>query len=70
MSGYNIRKSLAAETPKGADGLRQLLASLGKLVSAGLLTHDFTEYTFEDEFGEAVEHAIDAPGGSRVLLRM
>jgi len=70
VSGFNIRKTLAAETPRGADSLRSLLASLGKLVSAGLLVHEFTEYDFVEEFQEAVEHAMDAPGSSRVLLRM
>lgn len=70
VSGFNIRKALAADTPKGADGLRLLLASLGKLVTAGLLAHAFTEYDFVEEWQDAVEHAMDAPGGSRVLLRM
>lgn len=70
MSGFNIRKSLAAGTPRGAEGLRTQLASLGKLVKAGLLAHAFTEYDFVEELQDALEHAIDAPGGSRVLLRM
>ena len=70
VSGFNIRAALAAHTPKGADGLRALLASLGRLVAAGLLVHDFTEYSLAEEFQEAVEHAMEAPGGSRVLLRM
>lgn len=46
------------------------LVSLGKLVKAGLLAHAFTEYDFVEELQDALEHAIDAPGGSRVLLRM
>ncbi len=70
VSGFNVRKALAADTPKGAEGLRALLSSLGKLVGSGLLTHDFTEYSFAEEFQEAVEHAVEAPGASRVLLRM
>ena len=70
MSGYNIRKHLAADTSKGAEGLRALLATLGKLVKAGLLVHEFTEYDFVEEWQDAVEHTMDAPGGSRVLLRM
>jgi hypothetical protein len=70
VSGFNIRKALAADTPKGAVGLRALLEQLGKLVSAGLLVHAFTEYDFVEEWQEAVEHAVEAPGGSRVLLRM
>lgn len=70
MSGFNVRKALAADTPKGADGLRALLGSLGKLVGSGLLAHDFTEYGFAEEFQEAVEHAVEAPGATRVLLRM
>lgn len=70
VSGFNIRKAIAADTPKGADTLRSLLESVGKLVSAGLLVHEFTEYDFVDEWNEAVDHAMDAPGCSRVLLRM
>jgi hypothetical protein len=70
VSGFNIRKTLAADTPKGSDNLRALLVSLGKLISAGLLTHEFTEYDFVEEWQDAVEHTVEAPGASRVLLRM
>lgn len=70
VSGFNLRKALAADTPAGAAKLRKNLASLGQLVSAGLLSLEFTEYGFAEEWQEALEHAIDAPGGSRVLLRM
>lgn len=70
VSGFNIRKALAADTPKGAEKLRALLASLGKLVSAGLLVHEFTEYEFAEEWQDALEHALDASGTSRVLLRI
>ncbi|WIA11729.1 hypothetical protein OEZ85_011824 [Tetradesmus obliquus] len=70
VSGFNLRKALAADTPAGAAKLRKHLASLGQLVSAGLLSLEFTEYGFAEEWQEALEHAIDAPGGSRVLLRM
>eukprot|EP00878_Enallax_costatus_P036200 GHUV01040572.1.p2 GENE.GHUV01040572.1~~GHUV01040572.1.p2 ORF type:complete len:109 (-),score=48.88 GHUV01040572.1:444-770(-) len=70
VSGFNLRKTLAAETPAGAAKLRTLLDSLGNLVSAGLLSVDFTEYSFADEWPDALEHAVDAPGSSRVLLKL
>lgn len=70
MSGFNIRSHLAADTPAGTAKLQSLLASLGKLVSAGLLTHEFTEYMLDEEFKDALEHAMEAAGGSRVVLRM
>lgn len=68
VSGFNLRKSLAADTASGAAKLRNLLESLGKLVSAGLLSVDMTEYRFIDEWRDAVEDVIEAPGGSRVML--
>jgi hypothetical protein len=51
-----------------------MLTALGKLVAAGHLRHTYTEYRFgceeEEELQEALQHAMDAPGGCRVLLRM
>jgi hypothetical protein len=70
VSGFNLRRTLAAETPAGAAKLRNTLTALGQLVSAGLLSLEFTEYGFAEEWQDALEHANDAPGGSRVLLRM
>eukprot|EP00882_Tetradesmus_deserticola_P024892 GHRQ01027243.1.p2 GENE.GHRQ01027243.1~~GHRQ01027243.1.p2 ORF type:complete len:112 (-),score=39.25 GHRQ01027243.1:63-398(-) len=70
VSGFNLRKTLAADTPAGAARLRKHLASLGQLVKAGLLSLEFTEYGFAEEWQDALEHATEAPGGSRVLLRM
>lgn len=69
VSGYNLRKTMAAGTTAGAAKLRTLLESLGKLVAAGLLSVDFAEYGFAEEWQDAMEHAIEAPGGSRVLLK-
>eukprot|EP00882_Tetradesmus_deserticola_P029037 GHRQ01032425.1.p2 GENE.GHRQ01032425.1~~GHRQ01032425.1.p2 ORF type:complete len:107 (-),score=34.74 GHRQ01032425.1:4-324(-) len=70
VSGFNLRKTLAADTPAGAARLRKHLASLGQLVKAGLLSLEYTEYGFAEEWQDALEHATEAPGGSRVLLRM
>eukprot|EP00879_Flechtneria_rotunda_P012796 GHRR01013360.1.p1 GENE.GHRR01013360.1~~GHRR01013360.1.p1 ORF type:complete len:273 (+),score=134.77 GHRR01013360.1:1434-2252(+) len=69
VTGFNLRNTLAADKPAGAAKLRNMLESLGKLVSAGLLSAEFTEYSFTEEWQDAIEHAIEAPGGSRVLLR-
>lgn len=69
VSGLNLRRAIAADTPAGAAKLCKSLESLGKLVAAGLLSLEFTEYGFGEEFADALEHAIEAPGGSRVLLR-
>jgi hypothetical protein len=70
VSGFNLRKALAADTPAGAAKLRKNLAALGQLVKVGLLSLEFTEYGCAEEWQDALEHVIDAPGGSRVLLRM
>jgi len=68
VSGYNLRKQLAADTPAGAAKLRHQLAALGKIIAAGLLSLDFTAYGFAEEFKDAIEHASEAVGGSRVVL--
>eukprot|EP00775_Hariotina_reticulata_P002103 gene2103-2422_t len=68
VSGYNLRKQLAAETPAGTAKLRNQLAALGKIIAAGLLSLDFTAYGFAEEFSDAIDHASEAVGGSRVVL--
>ena len=58
-----------------------MLSSIGKLVKAGLVTLDFTEYDFkagaadqggpEPEWTEPVQHVVGGPsGGSKVLLKL
>ena len=68
VRGCNLRKELAADTPAGAARMRKQLATLGALVAEHTLELDFAEYNL-DELYDALEHAQEAPGSARVLLR-
>lgn len=65
VRGFNQR-AWASAHPGKRDAA---LAALSQLVAAGMLVLEFAEYALE-EWRDALEHARDAPGGSRALLRL
>lgn len=70
LKGFNARAWAAASPQKAA----KALGAISRLVSAGLLLLEFTEYEMVSEWQDAVEHAAGEGGGrcggSRALLVM
>ncbi|KIY94338.1 DnaJ-like protein [Monoraphidium neglectum] len=71
LKGFNARAWAAAHPSRAA----RALASISRLVAAGLLSLEFTEYEFKPEWRDAAEHAAGEQqggprGGSRALMMM
>ncbi|KAL4435235.1 hypothetical protein ABPG77_001917 [Micractinium sp. CCAP 211/92] len=66
VKGFNVRRWMKENKKK----LPAVLESLGKLMSAGKLRAEFTEYELHSEFQEALEHAQDRGKNTKVLLKV
>lgn len=64
--GFNLRRWMTANKSR----VVPLLESLGKLVRAGMLTVNYTEYDFPGEFSEALDHGVDKGKNTKILLKM
>ncbi|DBA84971.1 TPA: hypothetical protein ACH3X2_005711 [Trebouxia sp. C0005] len=65
VKGFNLRKWILRNSKQ----LPTMLDALGKLVMADKLQVAYTEYSFPAEFCEALDHAMSAGKGTKILLR-
>ncbi|PSC70227.1 trans-2-enoyl-reductase [Micractinium conductrix] len=66
VKGFNVRRWVRDNKKK----LPALLESMAKLVNAGKLRAEFTEYELHSELGEALEHASDRGRNTKILLKV